>query len=125
LTLSLLSGDLGGGGTITVYGAPVASGGGSGNCPGRYAGYVNFTKTVSQGWGWAPSTNTTIHIATDNNQSNTKVQYVGQYGDTGCCTNSVTLGYQMSPVYRFAIYFPTNTVVPTNTYSITLDGFDP
>jgi len=122
---SMMSLDMGGGGTITVYGAPIVSSGNSGSCPGRYSGYVNFTKTSSQGWGWAPSTNTTIHIATDYNRSDTKVVYSGQYGDGGCGATSVTLGYQMSPVYRFSIYFPTNTVVPTNAYPITLDGFDP
>lgn len=117
--------DLGGGGVITVFGAPVVSGGGTGTCPGKYSGYVNFTKPMSQGWGWVPSAGVQTHTATDGNRTDTKVQYVGQYGDAGCATNSVTLTTQTSPVYRFAIYFPTNSTVPTNAYPITLDGFDP
>ena len=49
-----------GGGPITVFGAPVVSSGSQGSCPGAYAGYVNYIKTVSKGWGWAPSAGTTI-----------------------------------------------------------------
>jgi hypothetical protein len=118
--------DLGGGGTITMYGTPIMSGGGNGSgCPGKYSGYVSFTKTSSQGWGWAPTSGVTNHTATDYNRSDTKVYFLGQYGDPGCNTNSVAVTNPMSPVYRFSIFFPTNTVVPTNVYPITLDGFDP
>jgi hypothetical protein len=116
--------DFGGGGSVTIYGAPVISSGGSGNCPGRYSGYVNFMKTASQGWGWAPTAGVP-HTATDNNRTDTKVQFMGQYGDSGCAQTAVTVANPMSPVYRFSIYFSTNTVVPTNAYPITLDGFDP
>jgi len=117
--------DLGGGGVITIYGCPVVGTGGSGSCPGRYAGYVNYIKTASQGWGWAPTAGAPSHTATDYNRTDTKVYFTGQYGDTGCNTNSVAVSNLISPVYRFSIFFPTNTVVPTNTYAITLDGFDP
>ncbi|HWD94393.1 MAG TPA: immunoglobulin domain-containing protein [Verrucomicrobiae bacterium] len=118
--------DLSGGGMITVFGAPVVSGGGSGTCPGKYSGYVNFTKTMSQGWGWTPTTTTTTHTAADGNRSDTKVQYVGSYGDAGCAQGIVTApSTPPSPVYRFTIYFPQGTQVPTNAYSITLTGFDP
>ncbi len=124
MSMSTMGGtELGGGGVITVYGMPVTSGGGSGSCPGRYSGYVNFIKTNAD-WGWTPTAGV-AHTATDNNRADTKVVYVGQYGDSGCATNSVTIGYQMSPVYRFGIYFPTNVAVPTNAYPITLSGFDP
>ena len=112
------------GGPITVYGLPVISGGSQGGCPGAYAGYVNYIKTVSQGWGWAPSTNTTIHTATDANRTDTKVQYGGKFGDVGCNQTIVTVpSPTYSPKYRFTIYFPNN--VPTNSYPITLVGFDP
>jgi hypothetical protein len=125
MNMSMQSFDLGSGGPITVFGAPVVSGGGSGTCPGKFAGYVNYTKTVSQGWGWAPSTNTTIHTATDTNRADTKIQYCGGYGDAGCNQTTVAVPDPApSPVYRFSIYFPTNTAVPTNAYPITLSGFD-
>jgi hypothetical protein len=118
--------DLGGGGVVTVFGFPVVSGGGSGTCPGKYSGYVNYTKPASQGWGWCPSTNTTIYTATDTNRSETKIQYGGYYGDSGCAQTTVTIPYPtMSPVYRFSIYFPTGAAVPTNAYPITLSGFNP
>lgn len=114
-----------GGGTLTLFGAPVVVGGGSqGGCPGSYVGYVNYTKPVSQGWGWAPSTNTTVHTASDNNRSDTKVQYVGKNGDVGCNQTSVTVPHPTySSKYRFTIFFTAN--VPTEVYPITLNGFDP
>jgi hypothetical protein len=109
---------------IVVYGTPIVSGGSSGTCPGEYAGYVNYIKTAQQGWGWAPSTNTTIYTASDTTQTNTKVEYVGDYGDEGCNKTTVTIPYPAaSPVYRFTIYFTNN--VPSTNYPITLTGFNP
>lgn len=117
--------DLGGGGEITMYGMPVTGNGGSGTCPGKYSGYVNFIKPASQGWGWAPTAGAPSHTATDNNRSDTKVYFTGQYGDYGCSTNSVNVSNPMSPVYCFSIVFPVGSQIPTNAYPITLDGFDP
>jgi len=112
------------GGPITVYGFPVFSSGSQGGCPGAYAGYVNYIKTVTQGWGWAPTSGVTLHTATDANRTDTKVQYVGKFGDAGCNQTIVTVpSPTYSPKYRFTIYFPNN--VPTNSYAITLVGFDP
>ena len=114
----------GAGGPITVFGWPVVSSGNQGNCPGAYAGYVNYIKTVSQGWGWAPSTNTTVHTASDGNRTDTKIVYVGKFGDGGCNQTTVTVpDPTLSPKYRFSIYFTNN--VPTNSYAITLTGFNP
>lgn len=111
-------------GTVVVYGMPVQSGGSTGSCPGAYAGYVNYTKSTAQGWGWAPSSGTTVHTATDPNGSNTKIQYYGMWTDSGCNQTSIAVpDPTFSPKYRFTIYFPDN--VPTNSYSIELDGFDP
>ena len=113
-----------GGGTITVFGLPVVSGGTSGSCPGAYAGYVNYIKTASQGWGWAPSVGTTIHTATDTNRTDTKIVYLGKLGDNGCAQTTVAVpDPHPSSKYRFTIYFPNN--VPTNSYGLTLSGFDP
>lgn len=113
-----------GGGSFTVFGSPFVMSGGSGLCPGPYAGYVNYTKPYNQGWGWAPSTNTSLHIASDGTgRLDTKVQYGGKFGDVGCGLTSVIVTPTISPKYRFTIYFPNN--VPTNAYPITLDGFDP
>jgi hypothetical protein len=127
-TLSLASTSLAtmdyGGGTLTLFGGPVFSGGGSGNCPGPYLGYVNYTKPVAQGWGWAPSAGTTVHTAMDGIRTDTKIQFVGKYGDMGCNQTSVTLSNpNPNPKYRFTIFFYNN--VPTNAYPITLIGFDP
>jgi hypothetical protein len=110
--------------TITVYGTPLASGGSQGTCPGPYAGYVTYTKTVSQGWGWAPSSSPP-HTASDGGgRTDTKVQYGGSYGDSGCNQTTVTLpNSPPSPKYRFAIYFPNN--VPSGSYPIILTGFNP
>ena len=109
---------------VTLWATPVPSSGSSGSCPGPYKGYINYTRTVAQGWGWAPSTNTTVHTAEDTNSVNTKVQFVGRSGDSGCNQTIATVpDPSISTKYRFTIYF-TNSV-PTNSYSITLDGFDP
>jgi hypothetical protein len=114
----------GGGGPITVFGWPVTSSGSQGSCPGAYTGYVNYTKTVSQGWGWATDTNTTTHTASDQNRTDTKVVYTGKYGDINCNQTTVTIpDPTSSPKYRFSIYFTNN--VPTNSYAITLTGFNP
>jgi len=81
---------------------------------------------MSQGWGWAASTNTTVHTATDGNRSDTKIQFAGAYGDNNCGQSTVTVSDPaLSPVYRFSIYFPVGGQVPTNAYPITLTGFDP
>jgi len=112
------------GGTLTLFGGPVFGGGGSGNCPGAYLGYVNYTKPVAQGWGYAPTAGTTVHTAMDSIRTDTKIQFVGKYGDGGCAQTSITLpNPNYSPKYRFTIFFYNN--VPTNAYPITLIGFDP
>lgn len=111
---------------VVVFGLPVVSSGSSGSCPGAYIGYVSYTKTIQNGWGWAPDTTNgnTIFTATDTNRSNTKVVYLGEFGDGGCNQTSVTVPNPPgSPVYEFAIYFTNN--VPTNAYPITLSGFNP
>jgi hypothetical protein len=112
-------------GDFLVYGSPVPSGGSSGSCPGSYAGYVNYTKTISQGWGWVPTAGTSNHTAADGTaRTDTKVVYLGKSGDTGCNQTSVTIpDPPYSAKYRFTIYFPSD--VPTNSYPIVLTGFDP
>jgi Immunoglobulin domain len=111
---------------VVVFSLPLSSSGGTGTCPGHYAGYVNYTKTVANGWGWAPDTTNgnTSFIASDTNRPDTKIQYAGKYGDNGCDQTGVAVpSPAISPVYRFTIYFTNN--VPTNAYAITLDGFKP
>jgi len=114
-----------GGGPITVMGTPYPGNGSQGTCPGPYTGWVAYTKTVSQGWGWTPASGATVLTAADGSgRTDTKVQYVGAYGDNGCGQTTVTIPYPpFSPAYRFTIYFTNN--VPTNAYPITLTGFNP
>jgi len=122
-SLNVVTVSLTGGGPITVYGLPTVGGGTQGTCPGRYAGYVNYTKTISQGWGWAPTG--TVHTAADGSgRSDTKIVYVGISYDSGCNQTSVTIPHPpISAKYRFSIYFPNN--VPTTNYPIVLTGFNP
>lgn len=116
---SLLSPD--GGDTIVVYGLPIANGGGSGTCPGKYAGYVSYLPPT--GWGWM-TTNSTSYSATDTNLTTTRVQFYGSYGDMGCHQTTVTIpSPAYSPQYRFATYFPSGSQVPTNAYPLLLTGF--
>ena len=113
------------GGPIVVFGMPRASGGTQGGCPGSYAGYINYTKTIAQGWGWAPATNTTtVFTASDGGgRTDTIITYLGKYGDSGCDRTTITLPETPpSPTYRFTIFFPNN--VPTTNYPIILSGFN-
>jgi hypothetical protein len=114
-----------GGGPIVVSGGPRTSNGTIGTCPGSFVGYVSYTKTISQGWGWTPVTGVTTLTASDGGgRTDTIVVYLGKYGDTGCNQTTVTIPYPPpSPSYRFAIYFPNN--VPTTNYPIVLNGFNP
>jgi hypothetical protein len=110
------------GNLFTISVKPTVSVGSIPGCPGSYAGFAKYTKSV--GWGWAPSTNTSVHTATDNNRSDTKVFYTGLSGDTNCALTTVTVpDPHPSTVYRFTVYFPNN--VPTTNYPLTLSGFDP
>lgn len=115
----------GGAGQIVVFTFPVTGSGSQGTCPGAYTGYANYTKTASQGWGWAPSANTSIHTASDGTaRTDTKIEYVGRYLDSGCDQTTVTVPHPtFSPKYRFTIYFTND--VPTNPYPINLSGFYP
>jgi hypothetical protein len=123
-TASMSPACLPGGGPIIVFGTPLLGGGKQGSCPGPYTGCVGYTKTISQGWGWAPITGATVLTAADGSgRTNTKVQYCGAYGDNGCGQTTVTIPYPpFSPVYEFGIYFTNN--VPTNAYPIVLTGFN-
>jgi hypothetical protein len=120
-TLNMLDG---GGGTITIFGAPQLGSGGQGSdCPGPYVGYVNFIKPALQGWGWAPTVGASMHSATDPNRTDTHLIYNGRFGDFNCGATTVVVDPVISPKYRFAVFFPSD--VPTGTYSIVLTGFDP
>jgi hypothetical protein len=114
-----------GGGPIVVSGGPKASNGTINPCPGSYAGYVNYTKTISQGWGWTLISGATVLTASDGGgRTDTRIMYMGEYGDTGCGQTTVTIPYPAySPVYRFTMFFPNN--VPTTNYPIVLTGFNP
>jgi hypothetical protein len=111
---------------MIVYSYPSTSGGGQGQCPGPYSGFVAYTLPYTNGWGWVPDTSNgnTVFTAADTNASNTKVQFIGEYGDLGCNQTTVTVpNPAMSPAYEFAIYF--TNAVPTNPYPIMLSGFKP
>jgi len=124
-TASMSPASLPGGGPIIVFGTPLLSGGSQGSCPGPYVGYVPYSKTISKGWGWAPTVGVTVLTATDTNRTDTKVQYLGLYGDNGCAQTTVTIPYPpFSPAYRFWIYFANNAPTSTN-YPIVLTGFNP
>ncbi|MGA2280664.1 MAG: immunoglobulin domain-containing protein [Verrucomicrobiota bacterium] len=126
MTSSMMAAGMPAGGPIIVLGTPLLGSGSQGSCPGPYAGYVNYAKTVSQGWGWAPISGVKVLTAVDGSgRTDTKIQYFGAYGDGGCAQTAVTIPYPpFSPVYRFTIYFTNN--VPTSTnYPIVLTGFNP
>jgi hypothetical protein len=113
----------GGAGSITVYDPPVASAGREGTCPGSFSGYVEYIPVTA--WGWTPATNTTIFTAANGGgRSDVRIEYMGEYGDSGCNLTNVTIpNPPTSPAYDFAIYFQSNP--PTTNYPIILTGFNP
>jgi hypothetical protein len=108
---------------FVVYAQPITSTGNLGTCPGPYTGYINYLPT-NGAWGFTPLTNTTVFTASDTTRTNTRVEYVGAYGDEGCAQTTVTIpNPPASPAYRFSIYFTNN--VPSTNFPITLSGFSP
>lgn len=109
-------------GPIIAYAVPVSSKGKMGTCPGSYVAYANYS--VPATWGWVPSTNTTIHTASNGGAcSKLCIEYIGEFGDNGCGKTNVTLPTAPpSPAYCFTVYFPSNA--PTTNYPIILTGFD-
>jgi hypothetical protein len=58
---------------------------GSDSCTGPYVAYADYVKTIANGWGWAPDTNTTIHVIADGEgRTDTHVAILGAYGDSYC-----------------------------------------
>ncbi|HTV40084.1 MAG TPA: hypothetical protein VMF08_05895 [Candidatus Sulfotelmatobacter sp.] len=111
---------------VVVYSFPYPGGGSQNTCPGPYNGYVAYTLPYTNGWGWTPDTTNgnTLFTATDTNASNTKVEYLGEYGDSGCNQTTVTIpNPPISPAYEFCIYFTNGA--PTGPYPIYLSGFNP
>jgi hypothetical protein len=108
--------------TLIVYATPVVADGNGTGCPGKFSGYATY-ELSSPNWGWAPATNTTTFTASDGGgRTDTRIEYIGEYGDTSCDIGSVTIpNPPMSPEYIFDIYFPSNT--PTTNYPIVLNGF--
>lgn len=109
-------------GPMVAYALPVSSKGKEGTCPGSYVAYATYS--VPATWGWVPSTNTTIHTASNGGGfSNICIEYIGEFGDTGCAATNVTLSPSpLSPAYCFTVFF--HTSAPTTNYPIILTGFD-
>jgi len=108
---------------LVVYGSIAAGNGKIGTCPGSFIGLARYAKTNS--WGWAPITNAVVLTATDGSgRTDTKIRYIGYYGDTGCDQTTVTIPCPpVSPTYEFIIYFTNN--VPATNYPVMLTGFNP
>jgi hypothetical protein len=109
---------------ITVYALPVAGSGTVNPCPGYYVGCANYLP-INGAWGWTPATGATTFTASNGGGCNdVKIQFMGEYGDSGCNLSSVTIpNPPASPSYDFAVYFGSNSV-PTTNYPIILTGFN-
>ena len=108
--------------TIIAYALPIKSSRTATGCPGSYVGYANYSYPPT--WGWVPATNTTIPTATDGGgRTNTKFEFIGEFGDDGCSTGggSSLPSSPPSPAYCFTVFFPSN--LPTTNYPIVLTGF--
>lgn len=95
----------------------VSSAGGTG-CPGPRTAYAFFSKQ------YATNSATGTYTITDILRSDTKVQFFGYNGDSGCSSTTVSIpSPTFSPTYQFAVYFHTNN--PSGTYPIWIQGFNP
>ena len=100
------------------------------SCPnGTFIASATYARTLSNGWGWAPDTNNfSAFSASYTNQSGVVVQFNGKSGDIGCNTNTVSIANPpYSPKYRFTVYWPVGSAVPTSTNNapLILPGFLP
>jgi len=91
------------------------------DCAGPYQGYARFSKPVV--WGWAPSR--PLPTFTDPTYNMTKAQYLGAFGDNDCGDLTITVHTNYSPVYQFAIYYPTNCPPTGAKVPGLLEGFQP
>ena len=91
------------------------------DCAGPYKGYARFSKPVV--WGWAPAR--PLPTFTDPTYNSTKVQYLGAFLDNDCGDLTITVHTNYSPVYQFAIYYPTNCPPTGTKVPGLLEGFQP
>ncbi len=117
-------------GDIVIYPTGFATNTGPNCIGGTYAGYANYLKPISQGWGWAPDTNNfTTFTATYTNNPLLNLQSVGKSGDLICSpTNFVQIANPpYSSKYRFTIYFHSVADIPhsTNDAGLVLHNFLP
>ena len=115
---------------LSDYATYTNSPGGSGSgCPGPYVHYLNFEGAgVGTNWGWHPDSNnfTSFVVMDGTGNTNTRIQYVGRRGDSGCGAGSVTNSLFYSSEYRFTVYFlDTNSFLSNGQkYPLLIRGID-
>jgi hypothetical protein len=86
--------------------------------------YVNYTKAVTNGWGW--KTNSFVSLKVFATKTNYPVAYGGKNGDTGCGIGSVTIPVPAaSQFYRFTQGFPNGQSKTGTNAPMTIVGFNP
>ena len=88
-------------------------------CCTRTTGYISFTKTIAQGWGYKTNTRPYQVIATNGVQ----IALLGKFGfNTNTCSRSITIPPTFTdPAYRFSVYFTNRQA----SCSITIIGLNP
>ena len=107
---------------VIVYAPAVTKSGSEGTCPGAFSGYICYTQ-APPAWGWEPLSSATSFSASNGGQcTNVRIEFVGEYGDTGCSVSNVVIpNPPFSPSYTFNAYFRSS--LPTTNYPIILTGF--
>lgn len=88
------------------------------NCiGGNYVGVITYGKTISQGWGWAPDTNSgPPFTGTYTNTTHCNLQAIGKEHDTICSrSNSLNTANPPDTKYRWGVYFTNLADMPHNT----------
>lgn len=95
-------------------------------CPSNYCSYNEYRKWPTNGFGWAPDTNFTIHTATYTNGGNVRTEYIDRLGSDMGCSMSNSISTSTHPLsgnkYIFSVLF-TNSIPGTN--GLLLHGFLP
>ena len=83
---------------------------------------IKYSKTIANGWGWAPVVTNVIIQAQVWQQPTMPIQYFGSSGDSGCGIGAVNIPKPpYSAFYEFAVGF--NSGQQTTNLPVALFGF--
>ena len=114
-------------GSIIINGTPIAGNGGGNYCSGGpFAGYIPYSKYYT-----VANTGLAISAADGVPTANSRVAYMGFYGDAACGIQTIsksppiTIQNQGSPSYQFILYFKNSVPPSPRPYPLKITNFLP